>query len=178
MILEKIVALYIASSLTAMPVSGINILKENMTTLGPGTTQTRIKAKEHYAQKVIYEETKDVDFPWNALGKPDAKTDPGAAYAIIHQGGVLTLKMSKPFAFYTFYDSGRIVAKKGCNCTVAAKVPIEDTYAWREILPGVVPGGISIHQSSGVWVDTIKIINIGDKPAYIDAVIGYGYDNE
>ena len=178
MVLEKIVALYLATSLGGTPISAMSSPKEDVMNVNPNIIQERIEPNQHYAREVIYEETKGVEFAHNALGRPDAKTDPGAAYAVIQPGGELTLKMDKPFAFYTFYDSGRIIAKKGAKCSVVAFVPTEDTYAWREVLPGVVPGGIQIHQSAGVKVDIIKIKNIGNEPAYLDAVVGYGYDNK
>ena len=196
---EKIITFSLAFSLAAFPVMAVKNTEPKIALLNPTKVFAQIHGTEHYAQKVIYEETKNVEFAFNALGRPDGDTDPGAAYAIVHPGGEITLKMAKPFAAFKFYNSGRIVAKEGCKCSIAALVPTKYVpalagpgekkrqkarrsqdqgqecvrYAWREILPGLVPGGFDIPQAGQVIVDTIKIKNIGSRPVYLDAVIGY-----
>lgn len=119
-----------------------------------------------YAKEVVDYES--VVNPKNALSKSDKE------YAeILPHGGELTLKMEKPFPPLAFYNHGQVIAKPGVNYSLAALIPVEDTYAWREIIPGLVPSGFKIPKDDLTIVDTIRIKNIDKKALYIDAVVGY-----
>jgi len=128
-------------------------------TAGTPAIKSGQEANEFYVKEIISSNL--VNNPHYALGKQDDK------YAEIMPGGELVLKMEKPFLPQEQYNDGKIIAKDG-EYSVAALV--QD--AWREIFPGVVPGGFKIPKSGQVQVDTLKILNIGNERVYIDSIVG------
>ena len=118
-----------------------------------------------HAKKVVDSE--------NVINSQNALSEPNKKYAEILPHGNLTLKMERPFSPLVFDNSGHVIAKPGVNYSLAALIPVDDTYPWREIIPGVVPNSFKIPKDDLTIVDTIKIKNIDKRSLYIDAVVGY-----
>jgi hypothetical protein len=202
MVLNKLVCFALVYSLSNSPAYGANGLEAMMNSPGEYQTissnlrinpNPEIQILERqlgmsYAKKVIPEESKDVDGAGNALGEPDGR------YAEILPGGELTVKMGKPFSPMAFYNDGRVVVKEEAQnqeYSLAVLVPMIEAevfddklidiasimktvaYAWREIIPGLVPGGFDMPFAPQIPVDTLKIVNTGKEKLYLDAIIGY-----
>gem|GEM_PF-4514653 len=127
------------------------------------------KIKGCYAALIVQPETTGVVDAENILGKPDSK------YAQILPGGELTFKIEMPLSASIAYNNGVIIAKDEGDYSLAALVHLEDSLVWTAVMPGPVPGGFRLTYSNQIPNEEVilKITNIGNKPVYIDAVVGF-----
>jgi len=207
MVLSKLICFALVYSLGNSPAYGANGLEAMMNSPGehqkiasnlkvnPNFELQTLERQlaEIYAREIVDDESKLYIRPQNALGKPDQK------YAEILPGGELTVKMEKPFSPMTFYIDGRVVVNEEAgqqeyslavfapmlqtetfDNIVTDEVDIRKTiaYAWREVIPGLVPGGFDLPFAPQIHVDTLKIINTGKEKLYLDAIIGYSLKKE
>ena len=196
MVLDKIITFFLLYSISVTPAVGFKQNKKSPYEVWAYNTimkkasfgnNLEQQIKESYAKEIVHPGTDGVANPDSALGKPDDK------YALIIPGGELTLKMAKPFPSMQAYNDGRVIARDDSGeFSLAALVPVLSTDpeygvimsqsaqgllqpVWREIIPGLVPGGFQVPPAAQSLVDTLKIKNVSKQNVYIDAVISYGH---
>ena len=128
---------------------------------------------EFYAKRVV--EHISVNAPENALGRPDDR------FAEIKPGGEMTVLMDNVLHFLEGADDGYVVIKAEGAYGLAGlfRMSEEGAPAWLPLAPGSAPGRFKLGtmRSSPVQsMDSIKVVNDGDRPVYLDAVAGIGED--
>lgn len=123
-----------------------------------------------YAQKVL--DHINVVAAGNALGAPDGRV------AEIRPGGEMTVHMEQPIYYLEGQDDGAVVIKGDGQYGLAGliKMSEEENFAWQPLVPGRSPGGFKLSTDPFVapqTTDTIRIVNDGTRPVFVDAVIGF-----
>jgi len=145
---------------------------------GKTLEQAKPERPKFYALRVVFE--KNVQNPKDSLGEPDGR------YAEILPGGQIILFMENklyPFPIIGSWgegfaqpDSGSIVGKGEGNFSLEGWFPVQDkldkqNYGWITLVLSAT--GFSFWPSYDMGVDMIRIVNIGTKSLFVDAVIGY-----
>lgn len=123
-----------------------------------------------YARKVL--DHINVVAAGNALGAPDGRV------AEIRPGGEMTVHMEQPLYYLEGQDDGAVVIKGDGQYGLAGliKMSEEENFAWQPLVPGRSPGGFKLSTDPFVapqTTDTIRIVNDGIRPVFVDAVIGF-----
>lgn len=130
-------------------------------------------AGEFYAKRVV--DHINVNAPENALGRPDGR------FAEIKPGGDMIVLMDNVHNFLEGADDGYVVVKAEGAYGLAGlfRMSEEGAPAWLPLAPGSAPGRFKLGTmrfSPVQSTDSIRIVNDGDRPVYLDAVAGIGED--
>jgi hypothetical protein len=130
-------------------------------------------AGKFYAKQVV--DQISVNAPENALGRPDGR------YAEIKPGGDMTVLMDNVLYFLEGADDGYVVVKAEGAYGLAGlfRMSEEGAPAWLPLAPGSAPGRFKLGTmrfSPVQSTDSIRVVNDGDRPVYLDAVVGIGED--
>lgn len=125
---------------------------------------------EFYADKVV--DHINVVAPENALGEPDGRL------AEIRAGGELTVHMEHRIYYSEGSDDGAVVTKGESAYGLGGLIRMseEAEFAWLPLVPGHSPGGFKLSTdmfAAPQTTDTIRIVNDGTRPVFVDAVIGF-----
>ena len=128
-------------------------------------------ASEFYAVRVV--DHINVNAPGNATGRPDGR------FAEIKPDGEMTLRMESALRFLEGSDDGFLVVKAEGEYGLAGLFELGDEGgpAWLPLGPGSGPGRFKLGTmrfSPAQSTDTIRIVNGGARPVYLDAVAGIG----